>query len=135
MRSVLRSALVVLVLAAAALLSGCAAALLTGGAAAGAGAVAYVQGELSQVHAAAFDRTWAASVAAMKQMEFKGVTDKRDSLGGTIEARRADDTAVTVKVERAGPDATRVKVRVGTFGDRPASEAIQARITKNLGGK
>jgi hypothetical protein len=135
MRSVRRSGIVVLGFTAAALLSGCAAALITGGAAAGAGAVAYVQGELSQVHGATFDRTWAASVAAMKQMEFKGVTDKRDSLGGTIEARRADDTAVTVKVEPAGPDATRVKVRIGTFGDRPASEAIQTHIAKNLGGK
>lgn len=117
------------------LLSGCAAALLTGGAAASAGTVAYVRGEHSQVHAGSFDRVWTAAAAALKQMEFKGVVEQKDALAGTLTARRADDTPVTLKVEPAGGDATRVKVRVGTFGDRPVSEAIQARIVQNLGGK
>jgi len=136
MASVSRSMILVALLAVAAgLCPGCAAVLITGGAAAGAGGVAYVQGEHSQVHGATFDRVWAAAVSALKQMEFRGVKERRDSLGGTIEARRADDTAITVKVEPAGTDTTRVKVRVGTFGDRPASEAIQARIEQNLGVK
>jgi hypothetical protein len=39
-------------------------------------------------------------------------------------------------VEPTGADTTTVKIRVGMFGDRAASESIQARIVSSLkGGK
>ncbi len=60
----------------------------------------------------------------------------KDGLGGEIEAHRADNTAVMVKVEPDGENATIVKVRIGTFGDKADSEVIQARISSLLkGGK
>ena len=114
------------------LLNGCAAVLIGTGAGAGGGTVAYVQGEYSQVHAAGYDRVWATAQSALKQMEIKIIKAEKDALGGTITARRADDTAVNVKVEPAGADTTAVKIRIGTFGDKAASEAIQARIVNGL---
>ncbi len=117
-------------------LGGCAVMLVGAGAGAGAGTVAYVQGEHSQVHAGNYERVWSATLAALSQMHIKVIKTEKDALSGTITARRADDTSVTVKVEPTGADTTTVKVRVGMLGDRAASESIQARIVSSLkGGK
>jgi len=114
------------------LLAGCTAVLVGAGAAAG--TVAYIQGEHSQIHAANYEKVWSAAVNALNQMNIRVIKTEKDALSGTITARRADDTSVTVKVEPTGADTTTVKIRVGTFGDRPASESIQARIVAELGG-
>jgi len=117
-------------------LGGCAVMLVGAGAGAGAGTVAYVQGEHSQVHAGNYERVWSATLAALSQMHIKVIKTEKDALSGTITARRADDTSVTVKVEPTGADTTTVKIRIGMFGDRAASESIQARIVSSLkGGK
>ncbi len=113
-------------------LSGCVGAALLGGAAAGAGGVAYVNGEHSQVHAGTPNQVWSATLASLRQMNMRVVNTQKDATGGTIEARRADNTAVTIKEEPAGKDTTQVKIRVGTLGDKAESEAIQSRIDTNL---
>lgn len=118
------------------LVAGCAVFLVGAGAGAGAGTVAYIQGEHSQVHAGGYERVWSAAVSALNQMNIRVIKTEKDALSGTITARRADDTSVVVKVEPTGTDTTTVKVRVGMFGDRAASESIQARIVSLLrGGK
>jgi len=118
------------------LLAGCPVVLLGAGVGAGAGTVAYIQGEHSQVHAGDYERVWSAAVGALNQMNIKVIKTEKDALSGMISARRADDTSVTVKVEPTGADTTTVKIRVGMFGDRAASESIQARIVTALtGGK
>ncbi len=111
---------------------GCVGAALLGGAAAGAGGVAYVKGEHSQVHTGTPDHVWRATLATLKQMNMEVVETQKDGTGGSIEARRADNTKVTIKEEPAGKDSTQVKIRVGTFGDKAESEAIQSRIDANL---
>ncbi len=113
-------------------LSGCVGAALLGGAAAGAGGVYYMNGEQSQVHAGTPKRVWSATLVALKQMDMRVVNTQEDATGGSIEARRADNTAVTIKEEPAGKDTTQVKIRVGTLGDKAESEAIQSRIDANL---
>jgi uncharacterized lipoprotein len=110
--------------------------LVGAGAGAGAGTVAYLEGEHSQVHAGSYERVWSATLATLSQMNIRVIKTEKDALGGTITARRADDTAVGIKVQPSGAETTTVKVRVGTFGDRAASESIQARIVSGLkGGK
>jgi uncharacterized lipoprotein len=114
-------------------LSGCVAAALTGVAAgAGVGTAAYVNGEHLQVHRASLDRTWNATLAALKQMNMRVETDTKDAAGGTITAKRADGTDIKITEEPADKN-TRVKIRVGTFGDQKVSESIQQRIASNLG--
>jgi len=115
-------------------LSGCVAAVVAG-AGAGAGTVAYIQGEHQQVHDAKFESVWTATVNSLKQMQIAVVKTTKDALGGSIEAKRADGTAVTIKVEPVGGDAARVKIRIGNFGDKAGSELIQTKISANLGGK
>jgi hypothetical protein len=115
------------------LTAGCAAALLGAGAAAGAGTYAYVQGEASQTYPGGFDQVWNASLNAVRDMNFEVVDTKRDALGGEIKARRpVGNDDVTVKVESVGSDSTRVKIRVGVFGDEEESRRIQQRISTTL---
>jgi hypothetical protein len=65
-------------------------------------------------------------------MKIQIIDTEKDALGGTIAARRANDTSITLSLEPTGVDTTRVRIQIGAFGDRDASEAIQARIVSNL---
>jgi len=117
-------------------LGGCWLGLVAVGAGAAVGTVTYVQGEHSQVHAGSFERVWSATTTALRQLQVQIDRTTKDGLGGEIEARRADKTAVTVKVEPGDENDTIVRIRIGTFGDKADSEMIQARIASLLqGGK
>jgi hypothetical protein len=115
------------------MLQGCAA-LVVGGAG-GAAAVAYVKGELETTYGASLDRTYDASLKALKDMQITVLSSKKDATAGTIEATKADGTKVKVSLETAGPGSTLVKIRVGTFGDKDVSMAINSKIGSNLGIK
>ncbi|HTI72564.1 MAG TPA: DUF3568 family protein [Candidatus Limnocylindria bacterium] len=113
--------------------SGCAA-LVVGGAAAGAGAgaVAYVTGELKSMAGASLERTYNASRAAIKDLRFIEVHANSDALDGSIEARTVDDKKVMIHVKRISDTATDLSIRVGTFGDETLSRQILDQIQKNL---
>ncbi|HSB68664.1 MAG TPA: DUF3568 family protein [Candidatus Methylomirabilis sp.] len=118
---------------AACVLSGCAAAVLAGAAGgAGVGTAAYIEGEDSRVHSASLDQTWTATLDALKQMNIRVDKSDKDALGGIVEAKRADGTDVKIKEEPADGNTTRVKIRIGVFGDQNASEAIQDTIARIL---
>jgi len=113
------------------LLTGCAAVLLAG-AGAGIGTYAYVKGELQREYDAPLDLTWAATTQALKSLEVQVVDTKKDQFGGEIDAQRADETTVKVALEPKAGNRTLVKIRVGVFGDRDASERIGKEIEKRL---
>jgi len=115
-------------------LAGCAAALLAGavGGAAAVGTAAYVNGEHTQVYKTNLDRTWMATLAALKDMNIRVDNSRKDASGGTIEAERTDGTDVNINAEPTEGGSTQVKIRVGTFGDQATSEAIQQRIAARL---
>lgn len=116
------------------LVQGCALVYVGAGAGAGAGTVAYIKGELEQAHGAGYERVWEASLSSLKQLGIKIINTEKDAISGTIKAARSDGTPVTVKVAPMNSKSTSVKVRVGTFGDREASEIIQKQIANNLKG-
>jgi uncharacterized lipoprotein len=96
------------------------------------GTAAVLRGEHSQIHAGNYERVWSATLRTLDQMKIQIVDTEKDALGGTITARRANDTSITLALEPTGVDTTRVRIQIGAFGDRDASEAIQARIVSNL---
>ena len=114
------------------LLGGCALSQAGAGPGGGVGTVAYVLGQHSQIHAGNYERVWSATLAALNQMNIRVIKMEKDALGGTITARRADDTSITIKVDPNSADTATVRIRVGLFGDRAQSEAIQAWIASNL---
>lgn len=96
------------------------------------GTAAVLRGEHSQIHAGNYERVWSATLRTLDQMKIQIINTEKDALGGTITARRANDTSVTLTLEPTGVDTTRVRIQIGAFGDRDASEAIQARIVSAL---
>lgn len=118
----------VLALSSLAFTSGC----IAVAAGAGAGAVAYIRGDLSATLDSSFDRVYKASQHAVQQLEFARVSDNKDALLGKIVVRNAADKKIEIKVERVGDNLSKVSIRVGTFGDETLSMAILDKIKANL---
>jgi hypothetical protein len=111
---------------------GCPLVLIGGGAAGGGAGVAYAKGELEQVHAAPYEKVWEATLSALRTMNITVSETHKDQIGGKATGTRSDGTSVVVSVLPVTNDTTSVRVRIGTFGDRPASEQIQGQIAVAL---
>ena len=102
-------------------------------AAAGTGAgVAYVRGDTDVVLNARPQAVAAASAEAAKQMELTVTSNNASSLDARVVARTASDTPVVVDVKSHGPDASRVSIRVGRFGDDALQSTLLEKIRQNL---
>jgi hypothetical protein len=104
------------------------------GAAAGAGAAgyAYVSGVLVSTESASLERTWNATLAAVKEMEFPITSQRKDALQADLVARNAYDKKISIRLKKVSEQSTEIRIRVGTFGDETASRAILERIKKRL---
>jgi hypothetical protein len=118
-----------LALAVVTLNAGCFAVVAAG---AGAGAVAYVRGELESAVDANFDRALRASQRTIEQLQFAKVSEKKDALVATLLARNADDKRIEIRVESEGTNRAKVKIRVGIIGDESLSLTILDKIKSNL---
>lgn len=94
------------------------------GAAAGAGTVAYVKGELQVVEDIPLDRAWTAAQATIEELQFNKTAERKDALQGRITAERADGSNVTIRLDSRNETQTRIRIRVGTFGDEAVSRTI-----------
>lgn len=117
---------------AASMLSGCALFLVGAGVAAGAGTLAYMNGELKAAEEVSMESGWRGAMRAMDDLEFKIAKSQKDALAGIIIATRADGTRITIKVKKQSEQITEFRVRVGTLGDESLSRLIYERIKKRL---
>ena len=117
------------------MLQGCLLLAVGAGAGAGAATVAYVKGELRTTYAASLNRTWDATLSALKDLRINVYSTKKDLTEGDIEATKADGTKIKINLEPAGPNTTSVRIRVGMFGDEEASKVINGQIASKLGVK
>ena len=102
-------------------------------AAAGAGAgVAYVRGDTTVTVPARPEAIAAASEAAAKEMRFTVTSNNSSRFDARVVSRTASDTPVVVDVKSDGPDASRVTIRVGRFGDDAVQNAMLDKIRRNL---
>jgi len=128
-RFIATAAAAILVVAVVTLNSGCFAVVAAG---AGAGAVAYIRGDLESAVDAGFDKSVKAAGKAIEQLKFAKVSEKQDALLATIVARNADDKRIEIRVEADGANRTKVKIRIGVIGDESLSLAILDKIKANL---
>ena len=112
--------------AASLLLTGCAALLV--GAAAGAGGVAYVQGELKVTESVSLAVAQRAAEKALTDLKLGIQKRQADGLSGVLEARTSGDQKVTVKTKRIADKSTEIGIRVGVLGDEAKSRQILNRI-------
>jgi len=129
-----RAVMIVASMSVAVVLSGCA---VLGGAvvAAGVGTYYWAKGELTRVYAANYDSTWQAVLDTGKELDLRLDRYTRDKLGGEIAFIRGDGEEVVVRVRSLKEDLTEIGVRIGTFGDRVASERIHYTVYRTLKDK
>ncbi len=114
--------------AALAILPGC----IVAAAGAGAGAVAYVRGELDTTLTTDYSKVVESVRDSIKQLEFAKVSDNKDALKAVIVARTALDKKVEITITNTGKKLTNIKIRVGLFGDEQLSMAVLDKIKAGL---
>jgi hypothetical protein len=114
---------------AAAATSGCV--VVAAGAGAGA-AVAYVRGDLEATLGSSYDNAANATNSAIQQLGFAKVSEKRDTLVDVFTVRNAADKKIEIRLDNLANNLTKVRIRVGVFGDEPLSIAILEKIKGNL---
>ena len=111
--------------------SGCAL-LVIGGLAAGAGAVVYVNGELKDTEAVAYDNAYSATLAAMNDLSYAVVNEQKSPITATITARGMGDKKIQVTLDKQSDTVTEIRVRVGTFGDKDQAQLILDKIKSHF---
>ena len=100
---------------------------------AGAGAtVAYVRGDLDTTLGASLDGSVRAVNKAIEELKFAKVSESKDALQAVIIARTAADKKIELHLDKLATDATKLKIRVGTFGDDVLQVTILEKIKSNL---
>lgn len=111
------------------LTSGC---VVAAAGAAGAGAVAWVRGELQADISAEPEAAMDATEAAIGDLKFFVTEQKRDALSAVYDMRNAQDEKIHILVEKQADGITRVRIRVGVFGNQVLSQTILDQIKAKL---
>lgn len=121
--------LILLLVGTAALLQGCLAVVVGAGAA---GTVAYVRGDLESVEPKDINTVYQATLKAMEQLELSVSKKTKDAMSAEIVARDSQDKKVTITLGATAEGATKLSIRIGTFGSETKSRLIYDQIKKNL---
>lgn len=118
-----------LALAALPLLSGC---VVVAAGAVGAGAVAYVRGELESSLEAGLDDAYAAAQRALTKLEFAKIDESKSGLDARLVHRTALDKKVEIKLKKVTERLTKIEIRVGVVGDQELSLTLLDKIQAEL---
>lgn len=99
---------------------------------AGAGAVAYVRGELQALLDAPYASVVRAANRAVSELEFVKVSERMDALTAVLIARTANDKKVEIRILKSTDAITRVEIRVGIFGEEALSQTVLAQLREHL---
>ncbi len=111
-------------------LVGCGA--VVAGAAAGAGAIAYMRGELEATEEAPIGAVVTATRAAIDDLQLKLISTEVDAYSGKITAETARGTDIGISLKRVSDNVTEIHIRVGVFGDEDLSRLIHEKIKARL---
>ncbi|PTX91614.1 DUF3568 family protein [Opitutus sp. ER46] len=100
--------------------------------AAGAGTVAYIRGELDASLGHNLDTVDRAANRAAEQLRFVKISESADAISRVITLRTAEDKKVEVHLNRTSDTLTRVRIRVGVFGNESLSRLFLERLQSNL---
>ncbi len=110
-------------------LTGC---VVVAAGAVGAGAVAYVRGELQSSVEADLDVTYAASQRALAKLEFAKIDQRKSGLDAQLVHRTALDKRVEIKLKKITDRLTKIEIRVGIVGDQELSLTLLDKIRAEL---
>jgi hypothetical protein len=111
--------------------SGCLAVAVGAGAA---GTVAYMRGDLEAQEPYGIKPTYAATRGAIKELGLTIIEGEtgQDALGARVTARDSSDKKVQVRLKAITSNATKLSIRVGTFGDNSRTQRIYSMIQEHL---
>lgn len=124
-----RLVLALLALAALPLLNGC---VVVAAGAVGAGAVAYVRGELESSLEANLDTAYASTQRALARLEFAKIEENRSGVDARLVHRTALDKKVEIKLKKVTDRLTKIEIRVGVVGDQELSLTLLDKIRAEL---
>lgn len=110
--------------------SGCVVAVVA--AAGGAGAYAYVQGELKATEGRPLSNVHQAAQASVKDMQYPVISDTPNAMQAEIKAREADGTEVVIHLKKLSEESTEIRIRAGVFGDEELSRILLVKIHEHL---
>ena len=99
---------------------------------AGAGAVAYVTGELKTTLTSDYSKVVESTRVAIKDLEFSPVSENKDAYSAVLVARTAHDKKVKITLTSEGKMLTNIKIRVGILGDQQLSLTVLDKIKAGL---
>lgn len=97
-----------------------------------AGYAAFVRGELEVAMRVPLAAAFAATHAALDNLQFTVQRASLDTARGELRAREASGRRLSIVLERKTPVVTKINIRVGTFGDQAMSRLILAYIHNQL---
>ena len=95
-------------------------------------AIAYVRGDLDATLSVPLESALRATNRAVTQLEFSNVSERKDFLLAIVVARNAADKKIEIRLERDADSTTKMKIRVGAFGDEALALATYTKISANL---
>ncbi len=110
-------------------LTGC---VVVAAGAVGAGAVAYVRGELAASVEADLDSTYAAAQQALEKLEFAKIDQRKSGLDAQLVHRTALDKRVEIKLKKVTDRLTKIEIRIGIVGDQELSLTLLDKIRAEL---
>ncbi len=110
-------------------LSGC---VVVAAGAVGAGAVAYVRGELSTTMEHDLDAVYRAAQTVLKRQAFARIEERKSGVDAHLVHRTALDKRVDIKLEKISDRLTSFKIRIGLVGDQSLSLALLEEIRDEL---
>jgi len=91
-----------------------------------------VVGELEAIEHATLDQTWDASLIAMERLGFVVTQRDRTDVEARILAHTQGGREVRIRLSKDTTILSRLRIRVGTFGDESLSRLILERIETHL---
>ena len=105
--------------------------LVLAAAGAGAGTVAYTRGDLETTSSKSVAEVYKVIEASCKDMDFEIYKQEQKAFSGLIVAN-SDFGKVAFTIKGKSPTKTDLSIRVGTFGDKDASQLILNKIKPQL---
>jgi len=98
----------------------------------GADSAVYAGGKLHAVSSQDLNRVYAATLAAMKQLEIEVTEKNKDVFYALVVGKIADGRTVTIRLEPGADKGTELRIKTSSFGNEERSRVIYKKIQENL---
>lgn len=94
------------------------------------GTPVFQMNELRCVEPIPLNLALAGAVDALKSLQFKVTWKESTALDALVEAEGVDDQKITIRLSSLAPKRTKIRIRVGLFGNKPHEKAILNALKK-----